>query len=525
MKTISLYQFVDFDFDNFVGRYRCRISEHTETELTEYARWQIQKGKMTPDMVVEIDDGTFSHVIYKAKRGVRDKTKIKWKVQYLQDVIIRRASSKKHGAFSLNSQILKAVLGDEYKVMLDILRDMEYLILGDGENGQAVKKYYYYSWGDYSTIYSIPENREVETVEITNITIEGYLEKTSELIAQLRIKQIYPEIDKRYGKDFRQTYEKSLCCIKIEKTKELEEYIPTAIQLHKEKEEEENRKRKRKKKKSKSVIEHYYRYVVAELSKKVKQIQRIDNAGRIYHILTNADRNVKKFLNIDISADCKNSHPVLFNYFLFKWHGITVEDAYAISSIMHSVGNIKEIRETCCSVVDKLIVNKLSDDELEYIYLTSNGLLWDTVMKKHPDIDRNEVKEKMFAEVFYSNSRKTRGWQEYAKEFQQQFPNVIRFIKCWKNDVIPPDIQSYLNEQNLIPTKPTASLSIAMMNLEAQIFTKILKRIYAKRWKAIHVHDCIIVPKTKSKNKPSKEDILKIMMEVYKEYGLAPTFD
>ena len=250
MNTISLYQFKNFDFDAFLKKYMYEISEHTVTHLTEYARWQIQKGKIAPDMVFEVDDGTFSQVTYKAKKGVKDRTKIKWKVQYLQDVIIRRASSKKHGAFSLNSQILKAVLGDEYKVMLDILRDMEYLILGDGENGQAVKKYYYYSWGDYSTIYSIPENREVETVEITNITIEGYLEKTSELIAQMRIKQIYPEIDKRYGKDFRETYEKSLCCIKIEKPEELENYIPIAIQLFKEKEEEENKKRKRRRQKS-----------------------------------------------------------------------------------------------------------------------------------------------------------------------------------------------------------------------------------------------------------------------------------
>lgn len=525
MKTTILYQFKIFDFDTFIKKYLYEISEHTEAQLTEYARWQIQKGKMTPDMVVAVDDGTFSEVTIKAKRGVKDEIKIKWKVQYLQDIIIRRASTKKHGAFSLNSKILKTVIGDEYKVMLDVLRDMGYLILGDGKNGQSVNKYYYYEWGGYSTIYSIPEDKEVETIKVTNIKIQSYIEKTSELISQLRIKQIYPEIDRRYGKDFRETYEKSLCCIKIEKTKELEEYIPTAIQLHKEKEEEENKKRKRKKKKSKSMIEHYYRYVLAELSKKIKQIQRIDNAGRIYHILTNADRNIKRFLNIDISADCKNSHPLLFNYFIFKWRGISLEDAYTISSIMHGVRKISDVRETCCSIVEKSVINKLSNDELEYIYLTSNGLLWDKVMEKHPDVDRKEVKEKMFAEVFYSNSRKTRGWQEYAKEFRQQFPNILKFVKYWKHKKLPSDIQAYLEGQNLYVSKPTTSLSIAMMNLEAQIFTEILRRIYSKRWKAIHVHDCIIIPQTKSKNKPTKEDILKIMMDVYKEYGLSPTFD
>lgn len=531
MKTTTLYQFKNFDFDSFLKKYLYEISEHTEREfgLTLPPEELLEFGHITQERYEEekirYEQGTLVH--HPAKRGVKDETKIKWKVQYLQDVIIRRASTKKHGAFSLNSQILKAVIGDEYKVMLDVLRDMGYLILGDGKNGQSVGKYYYYSWGDYSTIYSIPEDKEVETVEVNNVKIQGYKEKTSELISQLRIKQIYPEIDKRYGKDFRKTYEKSLCCIKIEKPEELENYIPIAIQLFKEKEEEENKKRKRKKKKSKSMIEHYYQYVKSELSKKIKQIQRIDKAGRIYHILTNADRNFKQFLNIEISADCKNSHPVLFNYFLFKWRGISLEDSYKITSAMHNIQNISvsDIRKTCFSVVDKLVVNKLSNDELAYIYLTTNGLLWNKVMENHPDVDRKEVKKKMFAEVFYSNSRTTRGWQEYAKEFRQQFPNVLKLIKYWKHKKTPSDIQAYLEGHNLYISKPTTSLSIAMMNLEAQIFTEILKRIYAKRWKAIHIHDCIVIPKTKSKNKPTKEDILKIMMDVYREYGLSPTFD
>jgi hypothetical protein len=177
MNTISLYQFVDFDFDKFIGKYLHEITEHTETHLSEYAKWQIQKGKIAPDMVVEIDDGTFSQVSYNAKRGVKDENKIKWKIQYLQDVIIRRASSKKHGAFSLNSQVLKAVIGDEYKVMLYILREMGYLILGDGKNGQTVNKYYYYEWGGYSTIYSLPKDKVVEIVDITNVTIKKYISK------------------------------------------------------------------------------------------------------------------------------------------------------------------------------------------------------------------------------------------------------------------------------------------------------------------------------------------------------------
>lgn len=273
------------------------------------------------------------------------------------------------------------------------------------------------------------------------------------------------------------------------------------------------------------MIEHYYNYVKNELASKYKHIHSIDTAGRIYHALTNTNREFKQFLNIAISADCKNSHPVLFCYFMMKWRGISIEDSFKITSIMHSITNISDVRETCCSVVDKLVINRLSNDELEYIYLTSNGLLWDTVAEKHPEIDRNEVKEKMFAEVFYSNDKETRCWQEYAKEFQEQFPRVIELIKYWKNSKAP-DIHKYLSDNGISTLKKaTSALSMAMMNLEAQIFVEILKRIYRKRWYAVHIHDCIIIPKTKSKNQPKKEQVIKIMQEVYKEYGLAPSFD
>ena len=71
--------------------------------------------------------------------------------------------------------------------------------------------------------------------------------------------------------------------------------------------------------------------------------------------------------------------------------------------------------------------------------------------------------------------------------------------------------------------KPTASLSVAMMDLEAQIFTTILKRLYAKRWNAIHIHDCIVIPKDGNLNHPAIDQVRAIMEDVYKEFGLSPT--
>ena len=61
------------------------------------------------------------------------------------------------------------------------------------------------------------------------------------------------------------------------------------------------------------------------------------------------------------------------------------------------------------------------------------------------------------------------------------------------------------------------------MDLEAQIFTTILKRLYAKRWNAIHIHDCIVIPKDGNLNHPTIDQVRAIMEDVYKEFGLSPT--
>jgi sulfur relay (sulfurtransferase) DsrC/TusE family protein len=114
---------------------------------------------------------------------------------------------------------------------------------------------------------------------------------------------------------------------------------------------------------------------------------------------------------------------------------------------------------------------------------------------------------------------------KYISEFKERFPNVYKLIAHWKKRKMAPDVEAYMEANHLFPNKPTASLSMAMMNLESKIFTEILKRIYRKRWRAVHIHDCIVVPKTGKKNQPEKSEVLEIMREVYQQYGLCPTFD
>lgn len=72
-------------------------------------------------------------------------------------------------------------------------------------------------------------------------------------------------------------------------------------------------------------------------------------------------------------------------------------------------------------------------------------------------------------------------------------------IGAWKANKQSDEIKEYMKSRGLKVEKATASLSVAMMNLEAQIFTTILNRLYAKRWNAIHIHDCIVIPKDNNK--------------------------
>ena len=61
----------------------------------------------------------------------------------------------------------------------------------------------------------------------------------------------------------------------------------------------------------------------------------------------------------------------------------------------------------------------------------------------------------------------------------------MRLIKAWKKEENRARIDTYMSKRNLSYSKPEAALSIAMMNLEARIFTEVLKRMYSKRWRTL----------------------------------------
>ena len=447
-----------------------------------------------------------------AKRGAKSRSVIENKCRYLQDAIIRMANRKQDDrTFSLNAEILKSVIGKEYKTMLEVFIEMGYISMGDGKWGNG--KYYYYQRGKYSFLYTLNDVEVYLTEPFTNLKIQEYKEKTIEKVKEQFELYTKPEIIRQYGEPFLKSYLTSLNKIKIEDEQGLKEYIKTKTADN-------------------PNSNPYYRYVSVELKNKNKSIYRIDDSHRIYHILTNLDRNIKQYLNLDLAIDCKNSHPLLFNYFIFNKLNISFSQSYSISSFIHSINNSsfhndgKNLRNLLISNnIEIEQVAKMKDDELEYIYKTSKGLLWDEICEAHPELDRKEVKVAMFQAVFYSHSPIADRWNDYAKEFKSRYPSVYKLIGDWKRKKTSEAVKNYMAEHHLPTDKGSASLSVAMMALEAGIFTTILQRLFSKRWNALHIHDCIIIPKTDNKNQPTKEEVVEIMQDVYRSFGLSPTFD
>lgn len=498
LHKIQLYQFKGFDMNAFVDAYLHEISSHEVIDEDTLSVYHPAQTKMT-----------------EAKSGARSRAIIENKCRYLQDVIIRMANRKHDDrTFSLNSEILKSTIGKEYKTMLELIVDMGYMSKGDNKWGNG--KHYYYQRGKYSFLYTLNDVEVYLTEPFTNLKIQEYKEKTIEKVKEQFELYTKPEIIRQFGEPFLKSYLTSLNKIKIEDERGLKEYIKIKT--------EDNPN-----------SNPYYRYITNELKNKNKTIYRIDDSHRIYHILTNLERNVKQYLNIYLSIDCKNSHPLLFNYFIFNNLNISFNKSYNISSYFNSLNipnnsffhNVGQYLRK--SLIDNNIeieeIAKMKDDELEYIYKTSKGLLWDEICEAHPDLDRKEVKVAMFQAVFYSHSPVSYRWDEYAKEFKNHYPSVYKLIGDWKRIKKIEMVKEYMNARHLPSDKASSSLSIAMMALEAEIFTTILKRLYAKRWNALHIHDCIVIPKTNNKNQPTREEVVEIMRDVYGSFGLSPTFD
>lgn len=494
LHKIKLFQFRDFDMAVFVEKYLKVITPHEEIDGDTLSVYAPAQTKLTD-----------------AATGAHKPDVIENKCRFLQDTIIRRAYSQKDQSrkFALNSSLLCDVIGKDYRALLDTLIEMGYLhYCGDPER---------YCAGRYSSTYTISAAEIEQKPPIINATIQYYQERLNAGIRTYTTSYTYPAIKELYGDAFLNRYISSLSTIHIEDQEGFNAYTAETISLS-------------------ATTEPYFTYIRKELEKKDKTIYRIDNSHRIYHILTNLKREIKQYLNIDIQLDCKNSHPLLFNFFIFNTLSIPVPSSYNISSFFSSLyissspTEYHYVRKNLRNIlidndIENEAVAKMTDDELEYVYMTTNGLLWDDFCALYPDLDRREIKKALFAAVFYSPSPVSARWNGLARVFKAQYPAVYELIGDWKRKSMQGSVVEYMKAHDLPSDRGAASLSIAMMGLESEIFTSILQRLYRKRWNAVHIHDCIVIPADGNKNHPEAEQVRSIMEEVYANYGLCPTFD
>ena len=497
--TFKLYTIEGVDYDTIINKYR---------ELCEQGEKEIDIN--TISVYGSVEPEYFQ--VRKPRKPLNDETKILNKVKYLIHTISYRQLTNREntdGAY-LQYAVLQSVIGKDVYEILKALKELGYIHIN-----------YQYTVGKHSMVYKVVGN--ITSTECGNYTIKKYIEKTKQLLKDALLERLNSEhFKKEYGESFGNTYIKTLNLFKIEDLYGFNNYIKNEIKLNPNK-------------------ESYYNFIKESFNSDLK-IYRIDGNNRIYHLLTSLERELKEFINIRYSIDCKNSHPVLFNYFIYSYKGIDINTSYLISSTLYSIdhslissNNHYDIKKLCNILInnniDNSIITKFTTDELLYIYKTTKGLFWDDILKEHKgeDYDRSEIKQKMFAEVFYSKTKKL-SWKAFAKEFKAQYPNVYHLIEQWKEPLKNNTIKGILLDKKravelgdmiLMQNQETA-LPNFMMLMESEIFREVLKSLFRKRIKAVHIHDAIVLPQTRAVVDVNK--IEEVMRSAYKHFGLHPTF-
>ena len=497
--TFKLYTIEGVDYDAIIALYR----------------------QICVEGVKDIDTNTISVYssdieylqVRKPRKPLNDDTKILNKAKYLIHTISYRQLTNREnsdGAY-LQYAVLQSVLGKDVYELLKALEKLGYIHIT-----------YQYIVGKHSMLYKVIGG-DITSTECGNYTIKKYIDKTKQLLKDAVLVRLNSEeFKKEYGENFGNSYIKNLNLFKVKDVYGFNNYIKNEIELNPKK-------------------ESYYNFIKESFNSDLK-IYRIDGNNRIYHLLTSLERELKEFINIRYSIDCKNSHPVLFNYFIFNYKGIDIETSYLISSILYSIdkslissNNHYDIEKLCNILInnniEKSIIAKFTPDELLYIYKTTKGLFWDDILTEHQGegYDRAEIKQKMFAEVFYSKTPKI-AWKEFAKEFKAQYPNVYNLIIRWKeptkykdlNDCLLARNKAVLLDGKAYTQKPETALPNVMMDLESEIFREVLKSLYRKRIGAVHIHDAVVIPDTRAQ--VDVEKVESVMRAVYKKFGLHPTF-
>ena len=246
---------------------------------------------------------------------------------------------------------------------------------------------------------------------------------------------------------------------------------------------------------------HYYSACVNEFSSDRMGIYSIDEQGRIYHYLTSLPRELRKYYNIKYELDVANSHPLLLNYNLIYHYNINNNLLLILySNNIHHYGG---------EYLRKLLKNNgiefenIPIDVIEYIAKTQHGKFYDDFIADFGDIERSEIKKKVFSQVFYSHVDDV-FVTKFCKAFKKKYPNVWKVIYNLKQ-------------------KTDDKLPRLMMKNESILFKPILAECWHRGWKVVNLHDALVVFDVKENDAVDVKELKAIIERVYNKRNLYPT--
>lgn len=398
------------------------------------------------------------------------------KFRLLVHLLVSRNHDKEN--HTLNAKVLKQVIGRNYNIMLRSLEELGVITISD-----------YYIIGLSSYKYTLNAKYEIKIRQNNNVYIQKELEKLNGIFSKNEKSNITVANQDKFLK----LYQKNLNKIKLSKFN----YSRFINQLP-------NSQRSK----------ITYHEVVNKLENKLYNLSE-DERDRVYNTLTRTPKLLKNFINIKFQLDVKNSHPLLFSYFLIKQYNIINKVINDISTIpysniilYHNGGtNLCKYLETSSQKFIK--DNKIPDDIILYVYLTSTGRFWDhfQTLSEFSNIPRYLIKVKLFEEVFYSN--KLTSWQrDFAKAFQNIYPTVYSTILQFRKEV---------------KESSGEHLAHKMTRLESEIFRKVLQQTWDMSMETVNIHDALIMIDTQKNRDITEAQVDNIIKSVYREYGLLVT--
>lgn len=414
---------------------------------------------------IDIDYIVDMHIAYHTDFEGKPKpsiTIIKQKYQYMLHLIITKCKYNKDSICYLNEELYRDhIFYDHFTDMISTLSRLAIISLGSYQPQKHSTEICLVDWNiGYKTSYNLNFLKWMEAERMNKYTFPRY------------------ECNK-----FTDYYNHCLTCLHLTDKDGALKYVDNKFKNH-----SEHRY-------------HYYLSCINDVEQMNRGIYNIDEQGRIYHFLTSLPRELRQFYNIRFELDIANSHPLLLNYYLIKYYNIDYSLLnYLYRNILyHYDGEYL----TECLKINNIEIEEIPKDVIEYIAKTQHGKFYDDFISEFGDIERSEVKKKVFSQVFYSHLDDP-FVSKFCKAFQMKYPNVWRVIHQLK-----------------VETKD--KLPHLMMKTESTLFKPIIEECWRRGWKVVNLHDALIVFDVKENDTVEIKELKTIIETEYNKHNLLPT--